>query len=235
MYNFSVSNPSWGLRTYGFAVHQDSCVRASSQGLMDVGMDSYRSETASMNNLFTFQSGGRVKALLFLLLAQLVYGQVNKPVTSKDLLQMKAAGLDNQTIIQAIEANGASINSSVESLVELKKAGIDDAVIRAALSAQEPRTSNHGDSKKPVADRVSDEIRISVAEDDSLRPPPIGKHPNAVNESDPSYGDWRVGHDKGERLGGWRQKFTSTDGAIGHSCCALSHRNKCGRPPNLRP
>jgi hypothetical protein len=50
-------------------------------------------------------------ALIAFLLASLASGQAKKPLTSDDLIQMKKAGFDDQMAINAIAANGVSLDT----------------------------------------------------------------------------------------------------------------------------
>lgn len=65
--------------------------------------------------------------------------QTRKPLTSADLTQMKTMGFDDQTITNAIVANGVSLDTSVQGLMALKQAGLSEKVIDAALAAAAPK------------------------------------------------------------------------------------------------
>lgn len=74
-----------------------------------------------------------------LTLSMVASAQARKPLTSADLTQMKTAGFDDQTIVNAINANGVSIDTSVQGLLALKQSGLSEKVIAAALAAAAPK------------------------------------------------------------------------------------------------
>lgn len=77
--------------------------------------------------------------LCFLCFTVSLDGQAKKALTSADLVQMKNAGFDDQTIINAINANGVSVDTSVQGLIALKQSGLSEKVIDAALAAAAPK------------------------------------------------------------------------------------------------
>jgi len=80
---------------------------------------------------------------MLIVITSVTYGQGTKPVTADDLIAMQKEGLSGQTMVKAIEANGADLDTSAAGLMVLKKAGLPDAVIDAALDA--------GRHAKPIA------------------------------------------------------------------------------------
>jgi hypothetical protein len=74
-----------------------------------------------------------------LCIPRLLSAQTHKPLTAADLRQMKTAGFDDQTIINAIAANGVSLDTSVQGLISLKQSGLSEKVIDAALAAATPK------------------------------------------------------------------------------------------------
>lgn len=81
-----------------------------------------------------------------LTMSMLLSAQAKKPLTSADLIQMKTAGFDDQTIINAIGANDVSLDTSVQGLMTLKKAGLSEKVIDAALAAAAPKPASGNSS-----------------------------------------------------------------------------------------
>jgi hypothetical protein len=110
-------------------------------------------------------------ALIAFLLASLASGQAKKPLTSDDLIQMKKAGFDDQMAINAIAANGVSLDTSVQGLTTLKSAGVSDQVINAALSAAAPKPAGSGSAEPDKG--LPDEIGAYAIVKDSLTPLPV--------------------------------------------------------------
>ena len=105
-------------------------------------------------------------AMALMLVTGVSYSQTRKPLTADDLIAMKSAGLDEQTVVKAIQTNGADLDTSALGLVALKKAGISDAVIQAVLAAQaqsQPKSVNASDA---VAG--ADELGIYVSREGAL-------------------------------------------------------------------
>lgn len=94
-----------------------------------------------------------------------------KPLTSTDLIQMKAAGFDDQTIVNAIAANGVAIDTSVEGLISLKQSGLSKIVIDAALGAAAPKPTPATPSTPD--NRIPDEIGAYAMVKDVLTPLPV--------------------------------------------------------------
>lgn len=109
-----------------------------------------------------------VFASLFLCLAAFTLGaQPKKPFGNDEVIRMLKAGFDEETVIKAIETNGASMDTSVEGLMALKDAGVSSKVISAALSAASGKTGPAPavavDTKGPT-----DEVGVYVLYKDKL-------------------------------------------------------------------
>ncbi len=97
--------------------------------------------------------------------------QARKPLTAADLAQMKSMGFDDQTIINAIAADGISLDTSLQGIEALKKFGLSDKVISAALAAAAPKPTASGD---PSAESgLPDEIGIYARVKGQLTPLPV--------------------------------------------------------------
>jgi hypothetical protein len=97
------------------------------------------------------------------------FAQAAKPLTSADLAQMKTAGFDDQTIVNAIAANGVSLDTSVSGLLALKQSGLSEKVISAALAAAAPKPAPAaaGDAGLP------DEVGLYTMANGALAPLPV--------------------------------------------------------------
>jgi hypothetical protein len=111
-----------------------------------------------------------VAALIALFAASLSSGQAKKPLTSDDLIKIKKAGFDDQTAINAIAANGVSLDISVQGLTTLKSAGVSDNVINAALSAAALKSPLVPPDKDTA---IPDEIGAYVSKNDVLTSLPV--------------------------------------------------------------
>lgn len=101
----------------------------------------------------------------------LLIAQAQKPLSSADLLQMKTMGFDDQTIVNAIGANGVSLDTSVQGLIALKQSGLSEKVINAALAAVAPKSAP---PNAPLVDNgVPDEIGAYVMVKNRLTPLPV--------------------------------------------------------------
>ncbi|MBI3645445.1 MAG: hypothetical protein HY233_05740 [Acidobacteriales bacterium] len=129
--------------------------------------------------IFTLSSSrvlGEVAVVLSLLVAPtLAFGQAKKPLTSDDLIQMKKAGFDEQTMIRAIEANGVSIDTSLQGLLALKNSGLGGAVINSALSAAAPKSPPVSAAIEPNG--LPDEVGLYLARAGTL----VAVQPEVVN------------------------------------------------------
>lgn len=61
--------------------------------------------------------------------------QARKPLTSADLVQMKTMGFDDQTGVNAIAADGVSLDTSIQGMEALNKSGLSGEVVDDALAA----------------------------------------------------------------------------------------------------
>jgi len=98
-----------------------------------------------------------------------LFAQAPKPLTSVDLVQMRTAGFDDQTIVNAIGANGVSLDTSVQGLLSLKRSGLSDKVINAALAAAAPKSP----TAAPDESGVPDDIGAYALVKDQLTPLPV--------------------------------------------------------------
>lgn len=117
-------------------------------------------------------SKGVASLLLILFTVLPLHAQAKKPLTSDDLIQMKKANFDDQMVVNAIAADGVSIDTSVHGLMVLKSAGVSDKVINAALAAATPKSplaNSSGEQDKAVPD----EIGAYVIVKDSLTALPV--------------------------------------------------------------
>jgi hypothetical protein len=62
----------------------------------------------------------------------------DKPLTNKDVLTLKAAGLSEQLILAKVKSSPGNYQLDTAELVELNKAGLSDAIIAAMMAAQKP-------------------------------------------------------------------------------------------------
>jgi hypothetical protein len=97
------------------------------------------------------------------------FGQAVKPLTSADLLQMKTSGFDDQTIVNAMAANGVALDTSVQGLMALKQSGLSEKVISAALAAAAPKPS----PTSPPNPEIPDEAGVYTVVKDALTPLPV--------------------------------------------------------------
>ena len=97
--------------------------------------------------------------------------QTPKPLTAEDLTRMKTAGFDDETIINAIGANGVSLDTSVPGLVALKQSGLSEKVIDAALAAAAPKPA--ASSSATANNGLPDDIGIYTQVNGQLTPLPV--------------------------------------------------------------
>ena len=83
------------------------------------------------------------RLLRFALLVCVSFGlnaqEARKPITDDDVVSMTKAGLQEQTIVLAIEQGPTTFDTSPQALIVLKKAGLSDAVLNAMLTASKNR------------------------------------------------------------------------------------------------
>ena len=171
-------------------------------------------------------------ALIAFLLASLASGQAKKPLTSDDLIQMKKAGFDDQMAINAIAANGVSLDTSVQGLTTLKSAGVSNQVINAALSAAAPKPAGSGSAEPDKG--LPDEIGAYTIWKDSLTPLPSG---NRELQDRRALGfSFHIRHKerKGSRHSQREAEFSSAD-KPGHDRAAMSRGNSANRIPTRAP
>jgi hypothetical protein len=112
------------------------------------------------------------KMFAFLFALTLAFGQGKKPLTAEGLIQMKKAGFDEQTMIKAIEANGATVDTSAQGLMSLKDAGLGDAVIRATLLASNPERASLPSASTPTSSLIPEEVGVYLADSGKIKPLP---------------------------------------------------------------
>jgi hypothetical protein len=107
-------------------------------------------------------------ALVALSSASLLGGQAKKPLTSDDLIKIKKTGFDDQIAINAIAANGVSLDISVQGLMTLKSAGVSDNVISAALAASKATPAFPVEPDKDIPDEIG--VYVKTKNDLSVLP-----------------------------------------------------------------
>jgi len=80
---------------------------------------------------------------LLLSLAVTTLHSQTKPLTNDDVIQMVKGGLDDETIIKAIQANDSAYDTGVQSLLGLKSAGVNKVLIDTLLEAQKIENQSH--------------------------------------------------------------------------------------------
>lgn len=75
-------------------------------------------------------------ACLFVALSSMVFAQDKKPLTNQDVLAMVHGGLDESTILMAIQANPSEFDVSVPALIDLKTQKVSETLIRAIVAAE---------------------------------------------------------------------------------------------------
>lgn len=121
----------------------------------------------------SFPLSKEVASLLLILSTVLpLHAQAKKPLTSDDLIQMKKANFDDQMVVNAIAADGVSVDTSVHGLIGLKSAGISDKVINAVLAAATPKTTAPTAAEEKDK-AIPDEIGAYVVVKDSLTALPV--------------------------------------------------------------
>jgi hypothetical protein len=109
--------------------------------------------------------------LCLVTLPVLVFSQAKKPLTAADLVQMKTAGFNDQTIVNAIAANGVSLDTSVQGLIALKQSDLSEKVIDAALAAAAPRPASSSATAENSG--IPDDIGVYVTVKDALTELPV--------------------------------------------------------------
>lgn len=81
-------------------------------------------------------------ASLFALLLLLITTTANaSPMSNEDVASMLRAGMNEATVIQAIEASDGPFDTSANGLINLKKAGATDAVLQKVIAKSAPAFS----------------------------------------------------------------------------------------------
>jgi hypothetical protein len=66
--------------------------------------------------------------------------QQKKPLTNSDVVEMVKAGLDEPTILMAIQVSPSQFDLSVQALINLKSQNVSETLIRAMLAAGNPKS-----------------------------------------------------------------------------------------------
>lgn len=74
---------------------------------------------------------------------QAAWEQSSRLLTNDDLIQMAAAGLSDEVIINAVRTRGGRFDVSPNGLIALKASGVSDRVLSAVQSAAVPATSHY--------------------------------------------------------------------------------------------
>jgi hypothetical protein len=98
---------------------------------------------------------GSVTVLLLIFLALTPLSSQNKPLTNDDVIQMVKGGLDDETIIKAVQANDSAFDTSPQALVALKNAGVTKPVVDAMLDAEAKKNGRGLDIKSVSAKETS--------------------------------------------------------------------------------
>jgi len=69
-------------------------------------------------------------------------GQMQKPLTNADIVNMTKQGFEPSLIVKAIESSGTDFDTSPLELINLKNAGVDKSVMEAMLSAHAKKPSD---------------------------------------------------------------------------------------------
>jgi hypothetical protein len=83
-----------------------------------------------------------VACCLLLTLWNGVTAQQKKSLTNQDVIAMLTAGLDEQTVLMAIQANPDDFDLSVPGLIALKNANVSGAIMRAMVDKAGKRSGN---------------------------------------------------------------------------------------------
>ena len=98
-----------------------------------------------------------------LLMADLPVQASPSPLTNNDVVTLAQAGLGEETIVAAIQAQDASFDISVPALLKLKQDGVTPKVLRAMVAAMSKRDT--GASVPASAWRTNDQAGAGVASD----------------------------------------------------------------------
>ena len=75
-------------------------------------------------------------ACLFFAMSGIVCAQENKPLKNADVIAMVKGGLDDSTILMAIQASPSEFDVSVPALIDLKSQKVSEKLIRAMVAAE---------------------------------------------------------------------------------------------------
>jgi hypothetical protein len=94
-------------------------------------------------------------ACLFFAMSGIVCAQENKPLKNADVIAMVKGGLDDSTILMAIQASPSEFDVSVPALIDLKTQKVSETLIRAMVAAEA--------QKRGVVSSVSNSSNASAA------------------------------------------------------------------------
>lgn len=114
----------------------------------------------------------RYLLLVSLLLLGSVVAQPGRPLSSKDLIKLKNAGIDSQLVVKMIGSHGLTSDTTLDSILALQQEGLDPVVVRAALSALQPSTGSSGDDHPPSV-RTQIEAGFFVEKSGASTPLPV--------------------------------------------------------------
>lgn len=92
----------------------------------------------------------KIRVLSMILLAALVCSadrcpaQARKPLTNQDVVDMVKGGLDEKTIIKAIETTDSAFDTTPQTLILLKNAGLTEGILTAMLAGGKPKPRSTG-------------------------------------------------------------------------------------------
>lgn len=75
-------------------------------------------------------------ACLLFAMSGMVHAQEKKPLTNQDVVAMVKGGLDDSTILMAIQASPSEFDVSVPALIDLKTQKVNETLIRAMVAAE---------------------------------------------------------------------------------------------------
>lgn len=83
-----------------------------------------------------------------------VTAQQTKPLRNQDVVAMVKAGLDDPTILMAIQANQEQFDLSVPGLIELKSANVSETIIRAMADKRGSKNAANAPTSAPSTGNV---------------------------------------------------------------------------------
>jgi hypothetical protein len=119
--------------------------------------------------------------ILLILVSTLSLAQPKTPpLTNDDILQMTEGGLQESTIVSAIQASETNFDLSVQNLLSLRNAGVSDKVLDAMLEAQ---TAKKASSASQALENPSAVLPSSVPSPGAM---PVGLSPQMMANLPPA-------------------------------------------------